>query len=115
MLAGYRANLAAAGESDGRLQKRLSENVSQLTSLSMDAAVSQMPRLQVSFPLPSLAVLSEHLLALLPKAMSLLLPGVGLHGRNPLQLTACQLAVLCPSLLRHPFRMTPLLGSDENS
>jgi len=47
MFSGYRANLAAAGDSDSRLQKRLQENVSQLTSLSLDAAVSQMPRLQV--------------------------------------------------------------------
>ena len=50
--AGYRANLAAAGDSDARLLKRLQENANQLTSLSIDAAVSQMPRLQVKNPLP---------------------------------------------------------------
>lgn len=46
--AGYRANLAAAGDSDARLLKQLQEHASSLTSLSIDAAVSQMPRLQVS-------------------------------------------------------------------
>lgn len=52
LFAGYRANLAAAGDSDARLLKRLQENASQLMSLSIDAAVSQMPRLQVCFSLP---------------------------------------------------------------
>lgn len=48
MPVGYRANLAAAGESDVRLAKRLQDNAGQLTTLSLDAAVSHMPRLQVS-------------------------------------------------------------------
>ena len=45
--AGYNANLDAAGQSDARLALRLEENNSAFAGLSIDAAVSQMPRLQV--------------------------------------------------------------------
>ena len=45
---GYRANLTAAGDSDQRLQRQLQESASSLSSLSMDGAVNQMPRLQVN-------------------------------------------------------------------
>ena len=45
--AGYNANLDAAGQSDARLAQRLDENNSAFAGLSIDAAVSQMPRLQV--------------------------------------------------------------------
>ncbi|KAK9820581.1 hypothetical protein WJX72_011897 [[Myrmecia] bisecta] len=45
-VAGYRANLAAAGESDGRLEQRLVQNTPGFAALSLDAAVQQMPRLQ---------------------------------------------------------------------
>ncbi len=45
--AGYNANLEAAGQSDARLAQRLEENNSAFAGLSIDAAVSQMPRLQV--------------------------------------------------------------------
>lgn len=47
--AGYKANLAAAGESDGRLEQRLSQNSSAFSALSLDNAVVAMPRLQVTF------------------------------------------------------------------
>ncbi len=45
--AGYKANLAAAGESDGRLEARLAQNSSTFSALSLDNAVAAMPRLQV--------------------------------------------------------------------
>ena len=47
-LPGYKANLAAAGESDGRLEQRLQQSSSAFSSLSLDNAVAAMPRLQVS-------------------------------------------------------------------
>ena len=46
--AGYKANLAAAGESDSRLEQRLRDNSSAFSALSLDNAVAAMPRLQVS-------------------------------------------------------------------
>ncbi len=46
--AGYKANLAAAGESDGRLEQRLQQSSSSFSALSLDNAVAAMPRLQVS-------------------------------------------------------------------
>ena len=46
-VAGYKANLAAAGESDGRLEQRLQQNSSAFSALSLDNAVAAMPRLQV--------------------------------------------------------------------
>eukprot|EP00891_Asterochloris_glomerata_P000589 jgi/Astpho2/589/e_gw1.00013.8.1_t len=45
-IAGYNANLEAAGQSDARLAQRLEENNSAFAGLSIDTAVSQMPRLQ---------------------------------------------------------------------
>lgn len=51
-LAGYKANLAAAGESDARLFQKLDGNAPGLAGLSLEAACSQMPRLQA----PMLAV-----------------------------------------------------------
>lgn len=45
--AGYKANLAAAGESDGRLEARLAQSSSAFSALSLDNAVAAMPRLQV--------------------------------------------------------------------
>ncbi|CAL8461578.1 g1109 [Coccomyxa elongata] len=45
-IAGYKANLAAAGESDGRLEARLAQNTSAFSALSLDNAVAAMPRLQ---------------------------------------------------------------------
>ena len=51
MSAGYKANLAAAGESDGRLEQRLQQNSSAFSALSLDNAVTAMPRLQV-MPIP---------------------------------------------------------------
>lgn len=45
--AGYKANLAAAGESDGRLEARLAQSTSSFSALSLDNAVAAMPRLQV--------------------------------------------------------------------
>jgi len=50
--AGYKANLAAAGESDGRLEQRLEQNLSAFSSLSLDNAVVAMPRLQVTVHFP---------------------------------------------------------------
>ena len=47
-VAGYNANLTAAGDSDARLEQRLMQNNAAFSALSIDAAVSQMPRLQVS-------------------------------------------------------------------
>ena len=46
---GYKANLAAAGESDTRLEARLAQNMRAFSSLSLDNAVALMPRLQVAF------------------------------------------------------------------
>lgn len=46
-IAGYNANLTAAGDSDARLEQRLMQNNAAFSALSIDAAVSQMPRLQV--------------------------------------------------------------------
>ncbi len=46
-IAGYNANLTAAGDSDARLEQRLMQNNTAFSALSIDAAVSQMPRLQV--------------------------------------------------------------------
>ena len=46
-VAGYNANLTAAGDSDARLEQRLMQNNAAFSALSIDAAVSQMPRLQV--------------------------------------------------------------------
>jgi hypothetical protein len=51
MSAGYKANMAAAGESDGRLEQRLQQNSSAFSALSLDNAVAAMPRLQV-MPIP---------------------------------------------------------------
>lgn len=51
MSAGYKANMAAAGESDGRLEQRLQQNSSAFSALSLDNAVAAMPRLQV-MPVP---------------------------------------------------------------
>lgn len=45
-IAGYNANLTAAGDSDARLEQRLMQNNAAFSALSIDAAVSQMPRLQ---------------------------------------------------------------------
>ena len=47
-IAGYNANLTAAGDSDARLEQRLMQNNAAFSALSIDAAVAQMPRLQVS-------------------------------------------------------------------
>lgn len=46
-IAGYNANLTAAGDSDTRLEQRLMQNNAAFSALSIDAAVAQMPRLQV--------------------------------------------------------------------
>lgn len=46
-IAGYNANLTAAGDSDARLEQRLMQNNAAFSALSIDAAVAQMPRLQV--------------------------------------------------------------------
>lgn len=46
-IAGYQANLTAAGDSDARLEQRLMQNNAAFSALSIDAAVAQMPRLQV--------------------------------------------------------------------
>ena len=46
-IAGYHANLTAAGDSDARLEQRLMQNNAAFSALSIDAAVAQMPRLQV--------------------------------------------------------------------
>ncbi len=45
---GYKANLAAAGESNQRLEARLAQNMRAFSSLSLDNAVALMPRLQVA-------------------------------------------------------------------
>lgn len=45
-LMGYRGNIAAAGESDAKLFRKLEDNSAGLSTLSMDAAVAAMPRLQ---------------------------------------------------------------------
>ncbi|CAK0747325.1 hypothetical protein CVIRNUC_001757 [Coccomyxa viridis] len=45
-VAGYKANLAAAGESDSRLEQRLAQNSGSFSALSLDNAVTAMPRLQ---------------------------------------------------------------------
>lgn len=46
-VAGYQANLTAAGDSDARLEQRLMQNNAAFSALSIDAAVAHMPRLQV--------------------------------------------------------------------
>jgi hypothetical protein len=43
----HRANLAAAADSDARLEQRLSANAASFAALSIDVAAAQMPRLQV--------------------------------------------------------------------
>ena len=48
-IAGYNANLTAAGDSDARLEQRLMQNNAAFSALSIDAAVAQMPRLQVGW------------------------------------------------------------------
>ena len=45
--AGYNANLVSAGDSDARLMHRLDGSQSAFSALSLDLAISQMPRLQV--------------------------------------------------------------------
>lgn len=45
-VAGYQANLTAAGDSDARLEQRLMQNNAAFSALSIDAAVAHMPRLQ---------------------------------------------------------------------
>lgn len=40
--------MAAAGESDSRLEARLAQNIPSFSALSLDSAVAAMPRLQVS-------------------------------------------------------------------
>lgn len=52
-IAGYNANLTAAGDSDARLEQRLMQNNAAFSALSIDAAVAQMPRLQVGLGLGS--------------------------------------------------------------
>ena len=54
-LPGYKANLAAAGESDSRLEARLAASKQSFAHLSLDNAVSAMPRLQVPFCTQALA------------------------------------------------------------
>lgn len=44
--AGYKANLVAAADSDARLEARLGQNQTKFNALSLDLAISQMPRLQ---------------------------------------------------------------------
>ena len=46
-VAGYEANLKAAGESDRRLEARLTEHSRTFSSLSIQSAAAQLPRLQV--------------------------------------------------------------------
>ena len=46
-IAGYNSNLIAAGDSDARLELRLMKDNAVFSALSFDAAVAQMPRLQV--------------------------------------------------------------------
>lgn len=46
-IAGYNSNLVAAGDSDARLEQRLMKDNAAFAALSIDAAVAQMPRLQV--------------------------------------------------------------------
>ena len=46
-LTGYKNNLNVAGESDARLDQRLQQHLPAFRALSLDAAISQMPRLQV--------------------------------------------------------------------
>lgn len=55
-IAGYNANLTAAGDSDARLEQRLMQNNAAFSALSIDAAVAQMPRLQVSMGLLGLGL-----------------------------------------------------------
>ena len=43
----HRSNLAAAGDSDTRLEAKLASNAAGFAALTVDAAASQMPRLQV--------------------------------------------------------------------
>lgn len=50
-IAGYHANLTAAGDSDARLEQRLMQNNAAFSALSIDAAVAHMPRLQVGWGL----------------------------------------------------------------
>ena len=61
-IAGYNANLTAAGDSDARLEQRLMQNNAAFSALSIDAAVAQMPRLQVCWnpPWEAVPVLSVH-------------------------------------------------------
>ena len=47
-IAGYNSNLIAAGDSDARLEQRLMKDNAAFSALSIDAAVAQMPRLQVN-------------------------------------------------------------------
>ena len=61
-IAGYNANLTAAGDSDARLEQRLMQNNAAFSALSIDAAVAQMPRLQVGFGLGSGGVRARMIL-----------------------------------------------------
>lgn len=45
-VAGYRSNMAVAGESDGRLEDRLRAELAAFATLDPEAAAAQMPRLQ---------------------------------------------------------------------
>jgi len=80
-IAGYNANLTAAGDSDARLEQRLMQNNAAFSALSIDAAVSQMPRLQVRLHQPLLLIaLSVGLASLLGRTLHTCLcsTGVGL-------------------------------------
>ena len=63
--AGYKANLAAAADSDARLDARLAQNQGAFSGLSIDAAVSQMPRLQ------ALVFLDHHAISILDSGYAL--------------------------------------------
>ena len=54
-IAGYNSNLIAAGDSDARLEQRLMKDNAAFSALSIDAAVAQMPRLQVYYQNPGTA------------------------------------------------------------
>ena len=66
--AGYNANMVSAGDSDARLIHRLDNSSSAFSALSLDLAISQMPRLQVfcALSLPGLTAWNQVFLSECP-------------------------------------------------
>ena len=95
-IAGYNANLTAAGDSDARLEQRLMQNNAAFSALSIDAAVAQMPRLQVGWLFCTLCLSSCANIVNQPKGY---VPQSCKNGLWRLVLCIAILMVLCIYLL----------------